>query len=150
MAELAVPILYIVLKYAAYSAWCYRGLKKFRPLENVSRSAAYRFGFYRLLIGLFFGLSVGAAVFSIAPESATGAGGSSFFLYLCIYLPVRWIEWMILSIFIIPGSSRMGEWLVGLNRADRIWRLGRIGVSFLADLVLIISAQAFPVGRILC
>jgi hypothetical protein len=111
--------------------------------------AAYRFGFYRLLIGLIFGLAVGIALVGLAPELSRGTGGS-IFLYLCTYLPVRWIEWTILSILIIPGSNPPGRWLAGLNGEDRRWRLGGIGVSFLADSPILVGMAAIPVGRILC
>ena len=102
MALLAVPILYVILKYAAYVCWCYFGLKKFRPPSEDRLSVAFRFGFYRLLIGVVFGGLIGIGVFVAA--SGLPHGGGSVFAYLCIYIPVRWVEWTIMSIMIVRES----------------------------------------------
>ena len=142
-------IFYFVLKYAAYVAWCYYGLRKFRASTINPWPAASRFGFYRLLIGLTFGLAIGVAVAVHGPRLSLGFTGDAI-LYLFTYIPVRWIEWTILSILIIPGSNPPSRWLAGLNREDRLWRLGGIGVSFLADSPILLGMAAIPLGRFLC
>jgi len=149
MAFLAIVIFYFVLKYVANVTWRNFGLKKFRPPADDRESVAFRFGFYRLLIGVVFGFAVGLSVFAVAPGLTNGADGG-IFLYLCTYIPVRWVEWTIMSFLIIRGSNPPGQWLFGLSEADRLCRLGGIGVSFLADIPIFIAAAGFPVGRILC
>jgi len=66
-----------------------------------------------------------------------------------VYVPVRWIEWGIMSLFLVsPGGSRF---FLGQGRADRFWRIGGIGISCLADIPLIISlGGVIPTGRFLC
>lgn len=146
---LAIPVLYFFLKYAAYVFWCYFGLKKFRPGGEDQQSRAYMYGFYRLLIGFGFGLLVFLGLMILAPGSGTTAAGS-YLGYIGIYFPVRWVEWTIMSVLIIPESSSLTQWLAGLRQSDRLWRLGGIGISFLADVPVLIAIGGFPVGRILC
>jgi hypothetical protein len=148
MAVLAIPVLYVILKYAAYVSWCYWGLKKFRPPSDDLASIAYRFGFYRLLIGVFFGGALGFALFAAA-SSLTHGGGSAL-VYVCIYLPIRWVEWTIMSVLIIRESRYPNRWPIGLDEGDSLWRLGGIGVSFLADIHVLVAMNGFSVGRILC
>jgi hypothetical protein len=142
-------VLYLVVKYAAYVAWCLFGLGKLRPDSEDQQSRAFLYGFFRLLIGFVFGVLVFVALIVLAPGSRTTAI-SSFLGYLGIYVPVRWIEWTIMSILIIPGSNPLLHWLSGLNRPDRLWRLGGVGISFLADVPVLITIGGFPLGRILC
>ena len=142
-------ILYFVVKYAAYVAWCLFGLDKFRPDSEDQQSRAFLYGFLRLLIGFVFGVLVFVVLIVLAPGSGTRAMGS-YLAYFAIYLPVRWVEWTIMAILIIPGSNPFLRWLSGLNRPDRLWRLGGIGISFLADVPVLIAIGGFPIGRILC
>ena len=46
----------------------------------------------------------------------------------------------------MPGLS----FIDGLNARGRLWRLGGIVVSYLADLPFLISEGGLPHGRILC
>ena len=146
---LAVLVLYFVPKYATYVVWCYLGLKKFRPEGEDQQNTAYLYGFYRLLIGFGFGVLVFLAVLILAPGSGDSAAGGNL-AYFCVYFPVRWVEWTIMSVLIIPGSDTILHCLSGVHRRDRLWRLGGIGLSFLADLPLLIIIDGFRVGRILC
>ena len=71
--------------------------------------------------------------------------------YLSVYVPVRWIEWTIMAILILPGPISPWHWIVGNGRMDRLWRLGGIAISCLADIPLIVSlGGVIPVGRFLC
>jgi hypothetical protein len=148
MVLLAIPVLYVILKYAAYVGWCYFGLKKFRPSSEDLSSTAFRFGFYRLLIGVFFGGVLGLGLFAVA--GGLLRGGGNVFVYLSIYLPVRWVEWTIMSVIIIRESYYPNRWPIGLSKADSLWRLGGIAVSFFADIPVLIAMDGFSVGRILC
>ena len=148
MTLLAVPVLYIILKYAAYVGWCYLGLKKLGSPSDDCESVAFRLGFYRLLIGMVFGGVIGIGVFVAA--SALTHGGGTAFAYLCIYIPVRWVEWTIMSVMIVRESYYPKRWIIGLTEGDSLWRLGGIGVSFLADAPILMATGGFHVGRILC
>lgn len=148
MAFLAVPILYVILKYAAYVGWCYFGLRKFRPPSEDLGSVAFLFGFYRLLIGVLFGGALGIVLFVAA--SGLTRGGGNVLAYFSIYLPIRWIEWTIMSVIIVRESYHPNRWPIGLSKGDSLWRLGGIGVSFLADIPVLIATNGFSVGRFLC
>jgi len=143
-------LLYFGLKFLAYTGWCYFGLYKFRPglQRRIGRSLAY--GFLRLFLGLFFGVLI--FLVSAALISALGSGLSqNVVTYLLVYVPVRWIEWAIMSVLIVPNSFSFLEWAVGTDSKDRLWRLGGIAISCLADIPLIASLGCvIPVGRFLC
>ena len=71
--------------------------------------------------------------------------------YLSVYVPVRWIEWTIMALLILPGPISPLQGVAGGGRADRLWRLGGIVISCLADIPLIVSlGGVIPVGRFLC
>jgi hypothetical protein len=71
--------------------------------------------------------------------------------YLLVYVPVRWIEWTIMAMIIMPASFPLWRWAGGSNSNDRLWRLGGIAISCLADIPLIVSlGGVVPVGRFLC
>jgi hypothetical protein len=146
---IAVLILYLVPKYVAYAAWCYLGLKKFRPQGEDQQNNAYLYGFYRLLIGFVFGALVFLALAILAHGTDTSATSTTLD-DLGIYFPVRWVEWTIMSVLIIPGSNATLRWLSGRDQRDRLWRPGGIGISFLADLSLLFLTSRIQVGRVLC
>jgi hypothetical protein len=71
--------------------------------------------------------------------------------YVLVYVPVRWIEWTIMAMIIVPGSHAFSRWIVGTDRNDRLWRLGGIAISCAADIPLIMDlGGVIPVGRFLC
>jgi hypothetical protein len=82
--------------------------------------------------------------------SQLGSGsGSNVLTYLAVYVPVRWFEWSILAAILIPSS--FAQFLLGAAKPDRLWRLGGIVISCLADIPLIISlGGVIPTGRFLC
>ena len=61
--------IYVAIKYFAYVTWCYLGIRLLR--ESESRGiAAFWFGFVRLLLGVFFGVTIfliGASIHLNAP-----------------------------------------------------------------------------------
>jgi hypothetical protein len=71
--------------------------------------------------------------------------------YLLIYIPICWIEWMIMAIKLNYSQLTLKQSLTGANPSDRYWRLGGILISCLADIPLIVFfGGAIPTGRILC
>jgi hypothetical protein len=143
-------LLYFGLKFVAYSGWCYLGLFKFRRQQKPVLLRALAYGFLRLLLGFFFGVLIW--LLSSSLMSALGYGLSQNILtYLFVYVPVRWIEWTIMAMIIVPGSFSLSRWGVGIGVNDRLWRLGGIAISCLADIPLIASlGGVVPVGRFLC
>ena len=143
-------LLYFGGKFLAYSAWCYLGLRVFRPQNPSILGRAIVYGVIRVSLGFFFGVLIyllsSALITSLAPGLPENA-----IAYLCVYVPVRWIEWTIMVLLILPGPISSSRWITGNGRRDRLWRLGGIAISCLADIPLIVSlGGVIPVGRFLC
>jgi hypothetical protein len=132
--------IYVILKYAAYSGWCYYGLPS--PRNRTAVRSALTFGFARLGIGILFGISI----FLLVDFLHLSAWTHSWLLYLLVYAPVRYVEWSILSVLL---GYRIGD------AAGQRWIVGGIFVSYLADVPMILFSYGvekgfFQVGRILC
>ena len=143
-------LLYFGGKFLAYSAWCYFGLRTFRPQNSRTLGPAIVFGAIRLSLGLFFGILIYLLGSALIASLASGLP-ENVIAYLAVYVPVRWIEWTIMAILILPGPISASQWIAGTGRSDRLWRLGGIAISCLADIPLIASlGGVIPVGRFLC
>ena len=139
-------LVYVAIKYAAYTAWCYAGLRWL--MQRNSFRAGMGFGFTRLLLGVFFGVGIfiaGGMLHLDVPVHPV-------LMYFSIYAPVRYVEWTILLLLLRglnPPPSPSGWW------QQQAWILGGIVISHLADLPLILTSSDgtkdfLPVGRFLC
>jgi len=140
-------ILYLVTKFLAYSAWVFVGVRTVQKgTKPLLRS--FLLGFFRLCLGFFFGVLI--YLLSSALLSQLGSSsGSDVLTYLAVYVPVRWLEWSIVAAILVPGS--FAQFLVGAAKPDRLWRIGGIVISCLADIPLIISlGGVITTGRFLC
>jgi hypothetical protein len=141
---------YLLIKLIACCPWCYLGLRLFRPQQTQSVGQALRFGIIRLLLGLFFGL----VIFFLAAfwGHAFGTGlPQNILTYLGAYVPVRWIEWTIMAALLTPGLLGAPHWFPGNGNRDRLWRLGGIITSCVADIPFIAAFDGpVPAGRFLC
>lgn len=140
-------ILYLVVKFLAYTGWIFFGLRKLGN-ESSPLVRSLLLGLFRLGLGFFFGVLIWLA--SSALLSMLGYGlPQNVFTYLAVYVPVRWFEWSILAAILVPSS--VAQFFLGVRRPDRLWRLGGIVISCLADIPLIISlGGVIPTGRFLC
>lgn len=137
---------YILVKYLSYSIWCYLGLRWLRDSKSVGAGVA--FGSVRLGLGMIFGVGI----FVIGGMLHLNAPTNSWFAYLAVYVPVRYIEWSILAALL---GTKGGQVFQITGAATQRWILGGIVVSHLADLPLILfggeGPKAFiPIGRFLC
>jgi len=146
---IALVSLYLFPKYILYAAWCYLGLRLFRSASESWGNDALVYGFYRLLLGFGFGFLVFLAAAALAPSDNAGRDNTAL-EYILVYLPVRWMEWTIMAAIIIPGSNSWSRWFSGLTKADRLWRVGGIAISFLGDASLFYLVKYISIGRILC
>jgi hypothetical protein len=129
-------VIYVLIKLACYTAWCWLGLRLWQPTSSGWRKAT-GFGFLRLLIGVVFGVSI----FFIVPIQADDV----LWKYLTIYTPVRLVEWLILAWILRRNLQRTGL-VTTLG-----WCAGGILVSFVADFASPEGvAGHFCVGRCLC
>jgi hypothetical protein len=127
--------LYGIAKYIGYSLWCVYGIKLASGKINVAKG--FLLGAGRWILGLLFGI----AIFIFIPVDLENV----YAMYFTIYIPVRIIEWWIMSKF-LPGG------LKSLSKPYLIWILGGVAVSFLLDLVSPewIEEGRFCIGRCLC
>lgn len=137
--------LYALLKFAAYSGWCWVGLSLFQPGKERRLRKALLLGAARLLMGLAFG----AAIYLLATLVAA-VSRSQVAAYLLVYVPVRWVEWAILEAFIHPGARGFNGFFFGAGETSRGWRARGILVSCLADIPVIASVGGLPLGRFMC
>jgi hypothetical protein len=140
-------IFYLVVKFLAYSGWMFFGLRKLRNEQSLL-VRSFLLGFFRLCLGFFFGVLIYFVSSALVSQLGSGSG-SNVLTYLAVYVPVRWFEWSILAAILVPSSFT--QFLFGAARLDRLWRLGGIVISCLADIPLIISLGGLiPTGRFLC
>jgi hypothetical protein len=70
--------------------------------------------------------------------------------YISVYVPVRWVEWAVISLFVFKSSRSFAGFLFGGDSTDRLWRLGGIAISCIADIPMILFLGGLPLGRFLC
>ena len=134
-------LLYAVVKFLAYSAWCYLGLRMVQSTA-VTIAPALRFGAARWFLGLFFGIVVFFFVGSIDAQAAART-------YFLVYSPVRAVEWGIMA-FLMAGR-RPQQSVAPLILRLALWCVGGMLVSFLTDVLSPEGLQGrFCVGRCLC
>ena len=106
-------VIYVLIKLACYTAWCWLGLRLWQPTSSGWRKAT-GFGLLRLGIGIVFGVSI----FFIIPVQADDV----LWKYLTIYTPVRLVEWLILA---VDASAKLGRQEPGHHPGlVRRWYLG--------------------------
>jgi hypothetical protein len=137
---------YVALKYGAYVAWCFLGIRWLREM-NPPVTSALGLGFVRLLLGVVFGI----AIFLTGGVMHLNVPNHLWLSYFAVYAPVRWVEWSIMTLLVAPGT---GFFLLRANPRANLWQLGGIAVSHLADIPVILSGSGvgdmLPVGRFLC
>ena len=127
--------LYALAKYIGYSIWCIYGIKLASGKFDIGKG--FLLGVARWVIGLLFGV----VIFFMFPANSSNL----YTLYFLVYVPVRIIEWAIMTLF-LPGKLKPLSW------SYFVWILGGVVVSFLLDLVSPewIKEGRFCVGRCLC
>ena len=141
-------LLYILVKFLAYFGWMYVGLRVSRSASKARVAQAFFLGMLRLFLGLIFGVVI--YLLSSALLSQLGYGlASNVVTYLAVYVPVRWLEWSLMAALLLSPS--ISQFLFGAGKTDRLWRVGGIVISCLADIPLILSlGGVIPTGRFLC
>jgi len=134
-------LLYAVVKFVAYSGWCYLGLSLIYP--GAARvTFAMKLGALRWLLGLLFGIAAFMFMGSISSDAVAKT-------YVLLYTPLRAIEWTIMVIF-IWRTTRV-ERLVPSYRLVALWIAGGMLLSFVTDLASPEGLSGkFCVGRCLC
>ena len=128
---------YLLTKFAAYSSWCYVGLRWFDPSRDRKARGSLFYGFLRLLMGVFFGMGI-----FLAALTMNNAVKNSILTYLVVYIPVRIVEWS-LMLMILRRQGAAAQHLA--------WVAGGVVISCLADIPLgIMEGGVVRVGRPFC
>ncbi|HRH75953.1 MAG TPA: hypothetical protein PK129_01290 [Cellvibrionaceae bacterium] len=130
--------IYGLVKYIAYSLWCYIGIRIFTS-KRCPILLALMYGATRWFLGLFFGFAVAVFAGPISTESAAS-------YYFGIYTPLRIVEWgVIVKLLNDKNENRTGIFAVIL------WIMGGILISFATDAVSPAGIEGrFCIGRCLC
>ena len=134
-------LVYAAVKFFAYTAWCYLGLRSVRAAAG-QVAMSIRLGAVRWMLGLLFGVAVFFLIGSIDVEAVART-------YVLVYTPVRAIEWGIMIVLIARRSSQAP----GARAAVTLgaWYVGGLLLSFATDLLSPEGLQGrFCVGRCLC
>jgi hypothetical protein len=138
--------LYIILKIAAYIAWCWAGLAWLNPQRPGNRHwSAVKLGLLRFALGLFFGFAIWILVSVVYTKVH-----SSVLSYVVVYVPIRWVEWSIIGILLEPEPPSLKSFAFSSGGASAMWRLGGIVLSCLADIPIMIEVGGLPLGRFFC
>lgn len=130
-------VVYLLTKFAAYSAWCFVGLRWFDPSRTKKGTGGLFYGFLRLMMGIFFGMGIFLAALTL-----NNAVRNSLLTYFVVYVPVRVVEWS-LMLLIIRRQGIRAQYLS--------WVAGGVVISCLADIPLgIMEGGVVPVGRPFC
>ena len=128
---------YLAVKALVYIAWCYLGVRWFRPGSESRLSSAIALGLGRLALGIVLGVGI-----FIAALGMNNATRNAPLTYAAIYVPVRVVEW---SIWYLVTGGR------GLNIRTLTWVIGGVVISCLADVPIGIAEHGVvPVGRPFC
>ncbi len=94
LSPLLSVVPYVLLKFVAYAAWCFVGLRRHQPTltRNQLASRAVGWGLFRLGLGLIFGTGIFLAQATVGGWARSpGVGGvvRDVAVYLAVYVPVR-------------------------------------------------------------
>jgi len=135
---------YVLVKITAYAAWCLVGVHSYQPTLTGKQiaSRAVGWGLFRLGLGLVFGTAIFLAQAfhgGWAPRHGLEGVVRDVSVYLAVYVPVRIIEWSIVS-----GLA--------FDRRPPAWIAGGVAVSIAADIpwIAMEHGHILPVGRFLC
>jgi len=145
-------VFYLTLKAAAYVLWCFAGAwLVFRGSRTPGRAAVHALilGALRFALGLSLGLVIWFAS-TMAYAAAGNVPARTLIAYLSVYVPVRWIEWSIIAFFLTPGARTLFGLALGSSPRDRLWRLGGIAISCMADIPVMTLLGGVPLGRFMC
>lgn len=132
---------YALVKFLAYSAWCYLGLRLLAPAA-ARVPGALGYGGLRWLLGLGLGVLVFLLLGTRSPDSVATT-------YFALYTPLRVLEWGLMAVLMTPRHRGAADAPLRWLRLG--WIVGGVGVSFLTDLVSPAGlAGKFCVGRCLC
>jgi hypothetical protein len=132
-------VVYILLKYAAYTGWCYAGLEYTGARR--ARVIAPLLGFVRQLIGIVATpLAIYFLYFPLMQESLEPPLPVVY--YFLIFLPLRSVEWYLMLLIIRSILKRRGE-MPELGALQHVWVAGGVLLSILTDIPILFLMKSF-------
>lgn len=128
------------LKLAAYTAWCWLGLRLLSAPDRRTGQALV-LGLLRLGLGLGLGWLMVLAFTVFAPQQ--NRLGVSLPALLIGFVLLRWLEWSFVGAVITRNANRPSVLLLGTGPKEHGWRVGGLAISFATDL-----AGVFGVGAL--
>ena len=148
-------LIYLLVKIFAYVWWCRVGLEKRLQESTISGPSVVKrslgLGIIRSILGLVFGVVIYFLTISLLESFGSNMFGAQFLVYLLVYIPIRWIEWSIMALFLYGESRSLWGFIWGGSAVDRKWRGTGILISCLADVPIIMGLHGHLfLGRIMC
>ena len=137
-------LVYSGIKFAAYVGWSTFGVTLHGHTNRVFVKG-FLFGALRMFMGIFFGVGI-----FILANVVIGVSKSQPATYFIVYIPVRWIEWSLLGLWLDTQPASIKAFLGGSSRKSIYWKLGGIVISCLADIPVLVAVGGLPVGRFMC
>ena len=141
-----MAFIYIGIKLAVYSLWCWYGMRLLAPLRHASAPRAFGLALARIALGFVLGFVWALLLKKLTPFTEYSRLGFNPAVFLGGLLVLRWLVWSVVSYLIRLPRGVLSP--LGVNRADWLWRLGGVGFSFLADILVLVGV--IGVGGIVC
>ena len=139
-------VIYVGVKLVLYALWCRYGIRLLTPLRSASAPRAFGFALARLALGFALGFVWAFLLNRLAPSAEYSRLGFDPVAFVAGLLVLRWLVWSGVSYLIRLPSGGLSP--LGVSTADRLWRLGGVGLSFLADIFVL--AGMVGVGGVVC
>src|ERR1041384_1716568 len=104
--EAAGPLLYALIKALAYMGCCGLGARVHGHRDRLWLKG-FLYGCLRLAMGAFLGLIL---IFFLVNALSIP---NHVLLYLAVYVPVRWLEWSLLAVFMDRNPWSWHNFLIG-------------------------------------
>lgn len=143
--EVLAIIGFFAVKIAAYSGWCWLGLRLLRKDIPPSWRRAALHGVLRVALGLILGLGMVATMTYFAP--APNRLGLAPVSLLAWGIPLRFLEWSLVGASLLQrGWTLRG--VLGGPWPQQAWRVGGVLLSFATDISAIFGVGVL--GMIPC
>jgi hypothetical protein len=138
-------LVYLAVKLGAYIGWCYQGARLHGHRDRLLLKGIV-YGVVRAVMGAILGLWAILMLVNWLYQFTD----KEVLLYVAVYVPVRWVEWSLMAVIMDQEHRTAANFAIGRGATTRLWRLGGIVISCLADIPMMISMNHLPIGRFMC
>src|SRR5262245_12862951 len=126
-----IVILFIVIKLILYTFWCWYGIRLLAPFRKRAPAIAFGLALARLIVGFALGLAWTYSVHFLVPSREYSRLGFDPVTFIVGLFVLRLLLWSGMSYLIKMPTGKLS--LLRVSGKDWLWRLGGVGLSFLAD-----------------